>query len=75
MADDIEFVDGLIIKEPHERAPPYIMAKVSINVPKLRRFLDNGKAEWINADVENSRGGVWEVCLKNKTLNKTDDEL
>lgn len=27
---DIEFVDGLIVKAPHERAPDFVKASISI---------------------------------------------
>lgn len=62
MADEIEFVNGLIVKEPHENAPDYVKANISIKVADLGQWLrEQYKAgnEWVNVDVKESRGGKW----------------
>ena len=46
MSDTPEFVDGLIVKAPHERAPDFVKCQISIkrkdnskpNAKKTRRF-------------------------------------
>lgn len=65
MANDIEFVDGLIVKAPHEKAPDYVKAQISIKVEDLGKWL-RGKYKaslendgWINLDVKESKGGKW----------------
>ena len=59
--DEIEFVDGLIVKAPHEKAPSFVKAQISIKVQALREWLAaraDGD-EWINLDVKESKGGKW----------------
>ena len=62
MANDIEFVDGLIVKAPHEKAPSFVKAQISIKVEDLGKWL-RGKFkagdEWVNIDVKESKGGKW----------------
>ena len=61
MSDEPGFVDGLIIKEPHERAPDFVKAKGSIKIPELIEYLQKlpSSQEWLNFDVKVSRGGNW----------------
>jgi hypothetical protein len=66
MADDIEFVDGLIVKAPHEKAPSFVKASISIKVEDLGMWLrEKHKAgnEWVNIDVKESRGGKWYAAV------------
>lgn len=66
MADkEIEFVDGLIVKAPHERAPDFVKASISIKVEDLGKWLRaKYKASlendgWINIDVKEAKSGKW----------------
>lgn len=62
MSNDIEFVDGLIVKAPHERAPEFVKASISIKVADLGVWLrEKHKAgqEWVNVDVLVSKAGNW----------------
>jgi hypothetical protein len=59
MANDTQFIQGLIVKAPHERAPEYVKAKLSIKREELIAWLQQQSGEWINADVKVSRGGKW----------------
>lgn len=74
MSDDIEFVDGLIVKAPHERAPEYVKAQISIKVPELGAWLREqykaGKTEWINLDVKVAKSGKWYAAVN--TYKKDD---
>lgn len=63
MANEIEFVDGLIVKAPNENAPDYVKAKVSIKRDELIDWLQAQSSEWINADVKVSKGGKWYVAV------------
>jgi hypothetical protein len=62
MANDIEFVDGLIVKAPHENAPTYVKASISIKVEDLGKWLrekyKKGE-EWVNLDVKEAKSGKW----------------
>jgi hypothetical protein len=60
---DIKFIDGLIVKAPHDRAPDFVKAKLSIKRAELIAWLEDQDGEWINADVKESRGGKWYVSV------------
>lgn len=66
MAEEMEFVDGLIAKAPHEKAPDFVKANLSIKVEQLAKWLQ-GKAgqEWVNVDVKVSKGGKWYASVSN----------
>ena len=60
MSGEIEFVDGLIVKPPHERAPDFVKAQISIKVADLGAWLrEKYKAgeEWVNIDVKEAKSG------------------
>ena len=66
MADDIQFVDGLIVKPPHANAPSFVKASISIKVADLGMWLrEKHKAgeEWVNVDVKESKGGKWYAAV------------
>ena len=63
MSEENIFIDGLIVKEPHERAPEFVKAKLSIKREELIAWLQNQSGDWINADVKVSRGGKWYVAV------------
>lgn len=66
MSDEIEFVDGMIVKPPHERAPQFVKAQISIKVEDLGKWLrEKYKAgdEWINLDVKESKNGKWYAAV------------
>lgn len=63
MADDIEFVNGLIVKAPHANAPDFVKAAISIKVADLTEWLSGRDEEWINIDVKESRGGKWYAAV------------
>jgi hypothetical protein len=68
MADDIEFVDGLIVKAPHEKAPDYVKAQISIKVEDLGKWLRakyKAGDEWVNIDVKQSKAGKWYAAVSN----------
>ncbi len=66
MANDIEFVDGLIVKAPHEKAPDYVKASISIKVEDLGKWLrEKYKAgeQWVNIDVKEAKSGKWYAAV------------
>ena len=67
MADDIQFVDGLIVKAPRPGAPDFVKASISIRVEDLGKWLREqykaGNKEWINVDVKESKGGKWYAAV------------
>lgn len=66
MADEIQFVDGLIVKAPHPKAPEFVKAGISINVASLSAWLAQQQGEWINVDVKVSgKSGKWYAAVSN----------
>jgi len=85
MANETEFVNGLIVKAPSEKAPDFIKAQISIKVADLGMWLrEKHKAgdEWVNVDVKESRGGKWYAAVSTfkpkegqKAASKQSDDL
>jgi hypothetical protein len=66
LADEIEFVDGLIVKAPNPKAPDFVKAQISIKVEDLGKWLrEKFKAgnEWVNLDVKESKSGRWYAAV------------
>ena len=79
---DIEFVDGLIVKAPHPKAPSFVKASISIKVEDLGKWLRakyKAGDEWVNIDVKESKGGKWYAAVstfkpsEEKPAGKSDD--
>lgn len=73
MANDVEFVDGLIVKAPHERAPDFVKAQISIKVADLGMWLrakHTAGEEWVNIDVKAAKSGKWYAAVS--TYKKGD---
>ncbi|MHB8744880.1 MAG: hypothetical protein ACYC9L_17460 [Sulfuricaulis sp.] len=62
---EIEFVNGLLVKAPHPKAPDYVKAKVSINRERLMAWLSERQDEWINIDVRAASTGKWYAAVDN----------
>ena len=78
MAEEIEFVDGLIVKAPHPKAPDFVKASIAIKVEDLGKWLrEKYKAgdEWINIDVKEAKSGKWYAAVSNfKPKEKADED-
>jgi hypothetical protein len=57
MANDIEFVPGLIVKQRAENAPDYVICKLSIKPRELAEWLQSKDDEWVNVEVKIARSG------------------
>ena len=58
MSDEKIFVDGLIVKKPHENAPDFVKAKVSMKMADLIAFAKQHHNDgWLNAEIKESKGG------------------
>lgn len=69
---DIEFVDGLIVKAPHEKAPDFVKAAISIKRSELISWLTTRTEDWINLDVKESKGGKWYASVNDFKPSKQD---
>ena len=64
--EEIEFVDGLIVKAPHPKAPDFVKAQIAIKVAELGQWLrEKFKAgdEWVNIDVKEAKSGKWYAAV------------
>lgn len=60
---DTQYINGLIVKAPNERAPEYVKAKLSIKRAELIEWLRGQTGDWINADVKVSQNGKWYAAV------------
>ena len=56
---EVQFVDGLMVKKPHQNAPDFVKANLSIKREDLINWLQGQSGEWINVDVKESKKGSW----------------
>jgi hypothetical protein len=54
-----EFVNGLIAKAPHEKAPEFVKGRLSIKRAELIEWLSGKQDEWINLDIKVGKSGKW----------------
>ncbi len=69
---DIKFVDGLIVKAPHEKAPDFVKAAISIKRSELISWLSTQTDDWINLDVKESKAGKWYAAVNDFKPSKQD---
>lgn len=77
MADNIEFVDGLIVKAPNPKAPSFVKASISIKVEDLGMWLrEKHKAgeEWVNIDVKEAKSGKWYAAVSTFKPKKEEEK-
>lgn len=75
MSNDIEFVNGLIVKAPNPKAPDFVKASISIKVADLKEWLAQKSDEWVNIDVKESKGGRWYAAVSQyKKEDKPQDK-
>lgn len=63
MSNENNYIDGLIVKAPHENAPEYVKAKLSFKREELIGWLSGQSGDWINADVKVSQNGKWYAAV------------
>lgn len=63
MANDTQFIDGLIVKAPHENAPDYVKAKLSMKREELIAWLQSQTGDWVNGEVKVSQSGKWYAAV------------
>lgn len=71
---DAKFIDGLTVKQPHERAPEYVKATLSINRARLIAWLQAKGGEWVNADLKESREGKLYVQVNTYKKGETKSQ-
>lgn len=63
MSNEVIFVDGLIVKAPHQNAPDFVKAQLSIKREELIAWLQGQGRDWVNLDIKESRNGKWYASL------------
>ena len=75
MSEEKEFVSGLYVKPPHEKAPDFVKFQISIKRADLGNWLRGKDDEWINLQVKESQNGKWYAEVDNwKPQNKQSYE-
>ncbi len=67
---DKEFVSGLFVKPPHEKAPDFVKASISIKRADLGNWLRGRDEEWINLDIKEAKSGKWYAEINDWKPNK-----
>lgn len=57
--DSKEFIEGVIVKAPHEKAPDFVKAGVSIKTQDLIAYLQKKGKDWVNFQIKEGRSGKW----------------
>ena len=65
-----QFVDGLIVRPPHEKAPEFVKCSISIKRKDLGNWLRAQTDDWINLDVKIGRSGKWYAEVNKWKPNK-----
>ena len=55
MSNEVRFPKGLIVKRPHQNAPDFVKAKLSIKKDELIEWLKSESGEWVNLDLKTSK--------------------
>lgn len=63
MANETQFIEGLIVKAPNQGAPDYVKAKLSIKREELIGWLQSQDGDWINVEVKESKAGKWYAAV------------
>jgi hypothetical protein len=73
MSDDITFIDGMIFKQPHPKAPDFVKGTLSIKVKEFATFAEQyAKDGWLNIDLKESKQGKYYAALN--TFKPTDGQ-
>lgn len=51
------FVEGLYYKEPNEKSPDFVLAKLSAKREELIKFLEKQEGDWVNMEALKSKAG------------------
>lgn len=55
-----EFIDGITVKQPHEKAPDFVIADLAIQADKLIDWLQKNKNDrgYVNGTIKRSQKGT-----------------
>ena len=68
---DAKFLDGLIVKNPHQNAPDFVIGTLSFRVDEVIQSLKNNeKNGWVNTQIKKSKEGKLYVHIDQWEPNK-----
>ena len=68
----VEFVDGLFVDKPHDKAPDFIKCSISIKRSALISWLSQKEDDRINIDVKESKAGKYYASVNDFKPSKQD---
>jgi hypothetical protein len=71
--NEAKYLNGLIAKPPHEKAPDFVKCKLSIKRAELMQSLHDMDGEWINLVVKESKGGKWYAQIDEWKPNRSQN--
>lgn len=60
---ETDFINGLIVKAPHDNAPDFVKAKLSLKREEVIASLQALEGEWVNLDVKVAKSGKWVATI------------
>ena len=63
---DVQFPEGISIKDPHANAPDCVKGSISIKKAEIIPFLEK-RSEWTNLDIKRSKGGKLYLSINDFT--------
>tara|TARA_R110002049_G_scaffold281333_1_gene460831 strand:- start:4051 stop:4335 length:285 start_codon:yes stop_codon:yes gene_type:complete len=75
MSDEKQFIDGMLVKPPHERAPDFVKCSGGFRRLAMIEYLQNQTGDYVNFDIKESRNGKWYAELntyKPETAKRPD---
>lgn len=60
---ELQFVNGLFFRKPHEKAPEYVIGKLSAKREELINFLQSQNGEWVNMEIKESKQGKVYIAI------------
>lgn len=76
------YITGLFAKKPHEKAPEFVKAKISMKREEMIASLQAMTDEWVNVDVKEGKDGkyytqidTWKPKVGDKVEAHNDDDF
>ena len=62
---EVEFVDGLIVKQPSDKVQDFVKCGLSIKRKELIAWLSSRDDEWVNIQIKSGKSGKWYAQVDN----------
>ena len=72
---EIKFIEGMIAKKPHEKAPAFVKVNLSVKIADFLFFANrHSKNGWMNITIKESKGGKFYAELDTYEPRETPPE-